>query len=95
VSSTEVVPPVEAEQASVEAVAIEHPVEPEALRDEPAPVVEAALEPEAPAAEAAKPAPEPEAPSSPPAATPVARDYEVVNQPPAQPKRGFWKRLVQ
>ena len=45
-----------------------------------------------------EPAPEPEVipPAEPePQPAPVARDYEVVNQPPEQPKRGFWKRLVQ
>jgi ribonuclease E len=46
-------------------------------------------EPE-PAPSPAAPEPQPEPP-----APPVARDYETVNQPPEQPKRGFWKRLVQ
>jgi hypothetical protein len=41
------------------------------------------------------PEPQPEPETSAPPLAPVARDYEVVNQPPAQPKRGFWKRLVE
>jgi hypothetical protein len=57
--------------------------EPVAETPEPVPVPEAASLPEP------EPAPEPEPPA------PVTRDYEVVNQPPAQPKRGFWKRLVE
>jgi ribonuclease E len=36
------------------------------------------------------PEPEPVVPEE-----PVARQYEIVNQPPAQPRRGFWKRLVE
>jgi len=55
---------------------------------EPAAVPEAASSPEP-----AQPEPEPEPET--PAPAPVARDYEVVNQPPAAPKRGFWKRLVE
>jgi ribonuclease E len=47
-----------------------------------------AIPDETPAAIEATSEPEP-----PPA--PVARAYEVVNQPPAQPRRGFWKRLVE
>jgi len=38
--------------------------------------------------------PEPE-PAQPAPVAPVAREYEIVNQPPAQPRRGFWKRLVE
>jgi ribonuclease E len=53
---------------------------------EPAAVPEAASLPE-------PVQPEPDSPPEPPA--PVTRDYEIVNQPPAQPKRGFWKRLVE
>ncbi len=62
--------------------------EPEAAQSpvEPEPAVEiAADKPSEP-----DPIPEPEAPKP-----PVAREYEVVNQPPPQPKRGFWKRLVE
>jgi ribonuclease E len=57
--------------------------EPEpALLEAEAEVVEEAPQPALAAAEAAPPnfAPKP---------------YEIVNQPPAQPKRGFWKRLVE
>jgi hypothetical protein len=39
------------------------------------------------AEEPAKPEPAP--------AAPMVRDYEVVNKPPEQPRRGFWKRLVE
>ena len=34
-------------------------------------------------------------PEAAPPPTPAARPYETVNQPPAQPRRGFWKRLVE
>ena len=88
--------PAEAEPSPVETVSVEETVQPEAPTEEPAPAAD--TESEAPAAQAMEPAPlpEPEAPpQAPPAATPVAREYEVVNQPPEQPKRGFWKRLVQ
>ena len=70
--------------AAAEAPA-EPAAEPLAESTEPASVPEAASTPEP-----VQPEPEPEPPSPPP-----ARDYEVVNQPPAQPKRGFWKRLVE
>jgi hypothetical protein len=53
-------------------------------------------EPEAVQPPEVQPESEPEpavtAPAPPP---PVAKDYEIVNQPPAQPRRGFWKRLVE
>jgi ribonuclease E len=53
-------------------------------------------EPEAVKPPEVQPESEPEpavaAPAPPP---PVAKDYEIVNQPPAQPRRGFWKRLVE
>jgi ribonuclease E len=81
--------------AAAEAPA-EPAVEPLAEPTEPMAVPEAARlpEPVQPEAEAAPESQsEPEPPATPPA--PVARDYEVVNQPPAQPKRGFWKRLVE
>ena len=92
--------PVEAHAANDDAPAPEWAPEPA-----PEPVAEAA--PPEPAAEPATPEPVPEAASQPepaqpepvpepaPPAPPVARDYEVVNQPPPQPKRGFWKRLVE
>ena len=71
-----------------EPVAEAAPPEPVAEPATPEPVPEAASQPEP-----AQPEPAPEPPAAPPA--PVARDYEVVNQPPPQPKRGFWKRLVE
>ena len=30
-----------------------------------------------------------------PTAPPPVRDYETVNQPPSQPRRGWWKRLTE
>ncbi|HEX4508392.1 MAG TPA: ribonuclease E/G [Alphaproteobacteria bacterium] len=70
--------------AAAEAPA-EPAAEPLAEPTEPAATPEAASAPEP-----AQPEPEPEPPAPPP-----PRDYETVNQPPAQPKRGFWKRLVE
>jgi ribonuclease E len=61
--------------------------QPEPVLAEPVPVEPVPAEPAL--VEATPVAEEP----TPPA--PVVRDYEVVNQPPAQPKRGFWKRLVE
>jgi ribonuclease E len=61
--------------------------QPEAVQPEPA-------APEPVQAETAPVAEEPAQPEPAPAA-PVVRDYEVVNKPPEQPRRGFWKRLVE
>jgi ribonuclease E len=69
------------------AIADQSPViapEPAAANEDSAPVAETPIEP------VSEPTAEPEAPKP-----PVARDYEIVNQPPAQPRRGFWKRLVE
>jgi ribonuclease E len=54
-------------------------------------------EPALPEPVQAEPAPVAEEPAQPEPATvaPVLRDYEVVNKPPEQPRRGFWKRLVE
>jgi ribonuclease E len=69
------------------------PTEPETA-EEPLPPVEAPEPAETPrAAEAINGAEAPE--TSEPPAPPPPRDYEVVNQPPAQPRRGWWKRLVE
>jgi ribonuclease E len=73
----------QSELASVEPVA---PAEP----PEPPPVPPSNDEPEPAAEEAVQPEPEPVASTQ-----PVAREYETINQPPAQPRRGFWKRLVE
>jgi ribonuclease E len=98
--------PVEGEQPQpdvpeaqpAEPVSVVEAVEPPAAV-EPAPVVEAAEPaPEAPAVETTAvdvPAPASEPEPASPTPTPVAKDYEIVNQPPAQPRRGFWKRLVE
>jgi ribonuclease E len=84
--SEPVAAPAPAAEAVPEPVA-ETPAEPvpEAVAV-PEPVHPEPSQPEQVQPETAQPEPEP---------APVARDYEVVNQPPAQPKRGFWKRLVQ
>jgi ribonuclease E len=74
--------------------------ETEATLQEPAPAEAesvAELQPPAePMAEiVAEPVPEPEPePAEEPPPRPVAREFETVNQPPPEPKRGFWKRLV-
>jgi len=52
-------------------------------------------EPTPPEPAHAEPAPVAEEPAEPEPAAPVVRDYEVVNKPPEQPRRGFWKRLVE
>jgi ribonuclease E len=87
--------PVDSEPVAAPAPAAEAALEPVAeTPDEPVPEAVAVPEPvpaEPPQPEQA----EPEAAPPEPESAPVARDYEVVNQPPAQPKRGFWKRLVQ
>ena len=89
--------PAEAVEPSHEAAAPEAPM-PEVTAPEA--MIEAVPEPvETPQPEAA-PVPEPEpapvaAAEPDPEPAPPARDYEVVNQPPAQPRRGFWKRLVE
>lgn len=76
------------EQAVVPEVVVETPAESEPVAEAPAP------EPEPVQPVAAEP--EPQSPAAPePAPAPVAREYEIVNQPPAQPRRGFWKRLVE
>ncbi len=77
-------------RAEVEAtVAAEPETENAALPPAPSVAeVAPAIPDETPAAIEATPEPEPPPP-------PVARAYEVVNQPPAQPRRGFWKRLVE
>jgi len=88
-AAEEPAPPVETTEPVQEAAA------PEAIA-EPAPAAVEPTEPEAPAPEP-EPAPvaaaEPEPEAAPPA--PPVRDYETVNQPPAAPRRGFWKRLVE
>ncbi len=66
-----------------------HQVE-SAANDEPVKEREQVAEPIPAAAESA-----PEVPEPPPPPQPVAREYEVINQPPAQPRRGFWKRFVE
>jgi ribonuclease E len=96
------------EQAAADAVAEEPAAAAEPAADtvaaespepEPAPAPEAgpvAAEPEPIAEIAAEQPVEPEpAPESPTPKAPVAREYEIVNEPPPQPKRGFWKRLVE
>jgi ribonuclease E len=70
----------EAEPASSEPHAAQ--VQPEISEDLPAAAERTALEPDQPASE-------------PPTPIRPAREYEIVNQPPAQPRRGFWKRLVE
>jgi ribonuclease E len=57
-------------------------VQPEISEDLPAAAERTALETDQPASE-------------PPTPIRPAREYEIVNQPPAQPRRGFWKRLVE
>jgi ribonuclease E len=94
-------PELEPVQATIETVAeiIEPVAAPEPEPQPEAPVVVEAPVP-LPEPEPVQP-PEPEfqpesAPEPAPVpAAPAARDYEVVNQPPAQPRRGFWKRLVE
>jgi ribonuclease E len=66
--------------------------QPEVIQPEPAPPEP--VQPEPVQAEPAPVAEEPAQPEPAPAA-PVVRDYEVVNKPPEQPRRGFWKRLVE
>jgi len=78
------------------------PTEPEPVEHAPAGIEPARIEPSGPAPDEAQPeatqavnggAEEPAhepAPSVPP-----TRDYETVNRPPEQPRRGWWKRLVE
>jgi ribonuclease E len=77
--------------AAIEPISVPEP-EPEA------PVVVESVtttpEPEAVQPPEVQPEPEPVA-AAPAPPSPVAKDYETVNQPPAQPRRGFWKRLVE
>jgi len=72
-------------------------IAPEAVAPEPdasdEPALAEPVEPEPVAAETAEVEPEPVAPSAP--AQPAAREYETVNQPPTQPRRGFWKRFTE
>ncbi|HLG86060.1 MAG TPA: ribonuclease E/G [Alphaproteobacteria bacterium] len=78
----------------VESVDLIAPTEPEPAEEPLPPPVEAPEPAEAPrAAETFNGAEGPE--SGEPPAPPPNRDYEVVNQPPAQPRRGWWKRLVE
>ncbi|MDB5396302.1 MAG: ribonuclease [Rhodospirillales bacterium] len=96
------------EPEPVEPASFDEVVAPAVSVEPPAQAAEAVAELEAPVAESPatehvaepiqpevqpEPASEPASEPVPPA--PVARDYEVVNQPPAQPRRGFWKRLVE
>jgi ribonuclease E len=90
---------VAADEAPAGLVADPHEATPET---EPAVAAPVAATPEAAANDSGSPkaatASTTAAASSEPAPTPpkpVAREFEVVNQPPAQPRRGFWKRFVE
>jgi hypothetical protein len=37
----------------------------------------------------------PEEHADPPPSPPVTREFERVNEPPAAPRRGWWKRLTE
>jgi ribonuclease E len=83
------------EKAGDETAAVAEPETETAVVEPPVAAVDPTPEPAAAAIEVSEPVAD--APVKKPAKPepPVAREYETVNEPPPQPRRGFWKRLVE